>query len=263
MGDSENCSSCRNDPNRDNMRFDIGRGLHYYDLVGQSSRYSFIRATCLNCGVRGHYSSHCDRPQISKRCTYCTASGHAAQECRLRLSANRILFERGYVSSPIDPNDTAALTMDLPRDFHPRAPLNLLGEERTDYRGHAVSSAQIRSTPEDEDGAVGGQEIVDGTLDWPATSWDDPPTIMSPVREFDDTSTSLINTSSMISPARNEENLQPPLVPFIASGIGNNPPESTETNQSIKTETEDGDDDSDESNMERLEAVSKKKLKLH
>lgn len=126
------------DPNANNRFFRIGRGLHLFELTGQidnDHRLEWIHATCHNCKRRGHRSSHCDRPQQELRCTYCTQARHNAEQCRLRLRANNILYDRGYVREPIANNDENAIAMDLPADFTPIPPNGVAYNQRTDYRG--------------------------------------------------------------------------------------------------------------------------------
>lgn len=171
------CRDCQRNPNRNNKRFPIGRGLHFYELTGQSQRYSFIRGVCLNCDAVGHYSSHCDRPQVQLRCTYCTASGHNAEACKRRLEANNILYDRGYVREPISADDTTALLLDVPADFVPVASRDVAFNRRTDYRVFAARQSGYSTVEAFLDVPdvmeVGSADAVTvSPIPWPEPDWD-------------------------------------------------------------------------------------------
>lgn len=105
--------------------FLIGNGLHYFDHHPDaaprqnSNRRPCWEMRCTLCRNKGHLFSKCSYKQAAPICTYCCRQGHIALRCNLRLDMNIELFSRGFVSMPIDPNDTQALAMDLPAGYVP------------------------------------------------------------------------------------------------------------------------------------------------
>lgn len=135
MSDFTSCDVCAADPNRNNLYFKIGAGLHLWELTGvDTERSRHVRSVCRNCDRRGHCSSHCDRPQLELRCTYCYQSKHNAENCRARLRSLQILYDRGYVREPIEPEDTEALAIDLPSDYIASSQRDVPLSQRQDYR---------------------------------------------------------------------------------------------------------------------------------
>lgn len=112
--------------------FHIGERAHYFEFMRcvrqqYDGRIPFWRLVCAACGLKGHSQRFCS----SELCTYCTYAGHTANECTLRLRANDLLFEYGYVTQRIAPMDRMALILDVPEGFIPVPPG---GPNRRDYR---------------------------------------------------------------------------------------------------------------------------------
>lgn len=160
--------------------FQIGKNAHFHDFVACRSqsydgRVPFWRLVCGRCNLVGHSSRFCK----DEVCTYCTYQGHTATECEKRLKTNKMLYELGYVTQRIDPNDRLALALDIPANF---APVRVGMPNRRDYRSvvtgrfypddslnptanepeasHSDSDEEYEASegtqPDSQDGAVGG-----------------------------------------------------------------------------------------------------------
>lgn len=121
------------------MFFEIGNGVHYYDLFGSDRQRAgdeekdpqFWKGRCYACGKKGHTQKFCSEVTGMLFCTYCTFRDHYAVQCSRRIKANDELYRQGYITQKVLDWDTGALKLDLPPGFRPVPPGK---PNRLDYR---------------------------------------------------------------------------------------------------------------------------------